>query len=72
MDLGGLWLGEQREGWRGEGANYVKGTGFCLQQRITVIRPLRTCAARSIGVCGREFWAEDPAWAKAQRPEYRI
>lgn len=24
-DLRGLWLGEGRGGWRGEGANYVKG-----------------------------------------------
>lgn len=54
--LGGFgWENGEKDGV-GRVLTLLKGTGFCLQQRITVIKPLRTCAARSIGVCGREFW----------------
>lgn len=85
--LGGLWLGEGKEGWcqcphwdgggmEGlcQGANYVKGYRVLPQAEDPSDQALnKLCSKGALGgVCVCGFWAEDPAWAKTQRPEYRM
>lgn len=60
-------------GWVGNLSRcYFKGHRVLPRAEDPCDQALKECAARSLVVCRREFWAENLAQAKAQRPECSV
>lgn len=80
--VGISWERGEKDGASGlQGMGWGRGSIKVLIQRVQGSawdrgshdqpEPLQ-CAARCMGECGMEFWAEAPAWAKAQGSECRV